>query len=357
MLSLRTLFASLLLLLPSAYGAAQNTACTSPAQKVHEEGYVQIGGIQQWVTIKGGSCANPVILFLHGGPGNPLSPYASAAYGAWEKDYTLVQWDQRGAGMTYGKSTPAEDATLTLEQMRDDGVALAAYLARHLGQRKIILMGSSWGSILGVHMVKARPDLFSAYVGTSQMVSYRENQQATYPRILGLARAAGDADTVTKMEALGPPPWTNPRNFGIVRRAVRKYEALKIDPAPANWWVPAPAYSTPKALADYEAGEDYSFLQFVGLKGNGMFSQVDLPKLGTAFTVPFFLVQGTEDLLTTSDVTQRYFESVSAPQKELVLVPRAGHDPNQLMVDAQFKLLQERVRPLATALSESTAAR
>ncbi|WGG48532.1 alpha/beta fold hydrolase [Rugamonas sp. DEMB1] len=110
------------LLLAAANGGAQTPAaapatldartpplrCGAVPQAVNEAGYVAIGGIAQWVTIKGASCANPVILVVHGGPGNPLSPYADAIYGAWQKDYTLVQWDQRGAGKTYGRNRPAD---------------------------------------------------------------------------------------------------------------------------------------------------------------------------------------------------------------------------------------------------------
>ena len=171
-----------------------------------------VGGIEQWVTIKGGSCANPVILFLHGGPGNTLSPYADSIYGSWEKDFTLVQWDQRGAGRTYGRNAPPADPALTLERMAEDGIALAEYLARRLGKKRIILMGGSGGSILGVHMARSRPDLFHAYVGVAQIVSYRDNQSASYSRVMAMARAAGDRPTISALEALGPPPWENPRN-------------------------------------------------------------------------------------------------------------------------------------------------
>jgi pimeloyl-ACP methyl ester carboxylesterase len=139
----------------------------------NEKGFVKIGGIEQWVTIQSENCANPVILFLHGGPGNTLSPHADAIYGGWTKDFTLVQWDQRGAGMTFGRNKPGEDDKLTVEQMAKDGNELAAYLIKHLGQRKIILMGSSWSSILGVQMVQMKPELFHAYIGSSHIVSLR----------------------------------------------------------------------------------------------------------------------------------------------------------------------------------------
>lgn len=321
-------------------------ACASPAQRVDEKGFVSIGGIEQWVTVKGDSCANPVILFLSGGPGNPLSPYADAVFGAWTKDFTLVQWDQRGAGMTYGRSPPAPDAALSIKQMSDDGAELATYLAHRFGKEKVILWGSSWGSVLGVHMAKAHPELFYAYLGTAQVVNNQENESVSYAKLLGLARAADDQASLAVLEGVGAPPWTDPRSFGKVRRVIRRFEAKVSTPAPEAWWTRAAEYTTPQALADYEAGEEYSFLNFVGMKGDGMAAQVDLPKLGTDFAIPMFFVEGAQDLLATPDVAQRYYDSLTAPQKHLVLLERAGHDPNQDVVDAEYRILMERILPL-----------
>ena len=320
--------------------------CASAEAPVDEKGFVVIGGIEQWVTVKGDRCANPVLLFISGGPGNPLSPYSDAVYGAWARDFTLVQWDQRGAGMTYGRSPPAEDAVLTIQQMRDDGIELAAYLAHRFGKRKVILWGSSWGSILGVHMAKARPELFHAYLGTSQLVNFRENQRISYARLLAVVGASDDAVSMAVLQGVGEPPWTDPRSFGKVRRVIRAYEAKVSTPAPEAWWTPAAEYRTPKAQADYEAGEDYSFLNFVGLKGDGMASRVDLPALGTDFAIPMFFVEGAQDLLATPDVAQRYYDSLTAPQKHLVVLEHAGHDPNQDVIDAEYAILKERILPL-----------
>src|SRR3990167_3539071 len=354
MTTLRALLLTPLLALLPAPTTADNAVsndvapfvCASPAQKVDEKGFVSFGGIEQWVTVKGDSCANPIIFFISGGPGNPLSPYSDAMYGAWAKQFTLVQWDQRGAGMTYGRNPPAEDAALTLKQMSDDGAELAAYIAHRFGKPKVILWGSSWGSILGVHMAKAHPELFYAYLGTSQLVSYRENQAASYARLLGVVRAADDAASLAILEGVGAPPWTDPRSFGKVRRVIRKYEAKVTTAPPEAWWIRPAEYTTPKALADYEAGEEYSFLNFVGLQGNGMFSQVDLPALGTDFAIPMFFVEGAQDLLATPDVAQRYYDSLKAPQKHLLLLEHAGHDPNQDVIDAEYKLLKYYILPL-----------
>lgn len=319
--------------------------CPSPEAPVAEAGYVPLGGIEQWVTITGRRCANPIVLFLHGGPGNPLSPYADALFAGWDDAYTLVQWDQRGAGRTFGRHQPDETTPLTVQRMTEDGLALAEYLTQRLGQSKVIVVGGSWGSVLGVHMVKARPSLFHAYVGFAQIVGATRNQSATYSRLLVLARERDDAQSIDALEAMGSPPWTNPRNPGIVRRITRRYEAPLVDAPPAHWWVRAPASDTPQLLAWDEQGEAYSYLQFVGLDGNGMFAGVDLPALGTRFDVPVFMVQGTEDLVTVADVTREYFERISAPDKALMVVPRTGHDPNTAMLDAIRTVLDQRARP------------
>jgi pimeloyl-ACP methyl ester carboxylesterase len=322
-------------------------SCTSANATLDEKKFIMVGGIQQWITIRGASCDNPVILFLHGGPGNSLSPYADAIYGAWQREFTLVQWDQRGAGKTFAANPATAESALTVERMTQDGIALAEYLTRYLGKRKVILMGGSWGSILGIHMIKSRPDLFYAYVGTGQIVSYRENQNASYTKLIALARAAGDQKTVSAIAALGPPPWTNPRNSGILRRATRIYEARTSAAAPGAWWVPAPEYTAPQMQEYFEQADDYSYLQFVGLKGDGMFSGVDLSQLGMKFEIPVYIIEGSEDLVAVPDVAKRYFDGIAAPDKEYISIPGTGHDPNQAMIDAQYKVLRQKIRPVA----------
>lgn len=341
-------------------GPCAGKQSASAAKPFHEEGFVPIGGIEQWVTISGTKCSNPVVLIVHGGPGNPMTPYADAIYGPWTKDFTVVQWDQRGAGRTYGRNrllaerdsskwTPEQLETLpplSISRLTEDGLEVARYAADRVNQHKVILLGGSWGSALAVHMAKARPAQFHAYLGTGQMVHYTENGLSTYETLLGLARTAGDTKTVSALEALGAPPWKNPRAFGIVRKATRMYEAKTTTPPPKSWWVPGDLYATREAELDYEAGEEYSFLQFVGFKGNGMQASIDLYQLGPKFDLPVFLLEGTEDLVTTPAVAKRYFDTIVAPAKEFILLPNTGHDPNEIMLETQLRTLKSRVMPL-----------
>jgi pimeloyl-ACP methyl ester carboxylesterase len=338
------LVAGLLVSLPSVAGHAP--AACKPGMKISEEGFVPIDGIQQWVTIRGADCANPVVLMVHGGPGNPSTPFAENLYGSWEKDFTLVQWDQRGSGKTFAQNPDTATRSLTMALMAKDGVEVAAYATHRLGKRQVILFGGSWGSALAVNMLKLKPELFSAYQGTSQLVEYRANQSATYTRALELTRAAGDKQAVASLEALGAPPWQNPRAFGIVRRITRRYEAKTTQPAPDTWWNFPPQYDTAAYKAAYTDGEDYSYMQLVGTKGDGMLSRIDLPALGTTFPMPIFIIQGKEDLLTMPSVTKAYFESIKAPTKKYILLDKVGHDPNPLMVDAQLQVLKTQILPL-----------
>ena len=115
---------------------------------VDEAKYVVIGGIEQWITIRGEDRNNPVLLILHGGPGDATNPWGYAGFRSWQKRFTVVQWDQRGAGRTFGKSGPSIAPTMTIDRMTQDGIELAELLRKSLQKDKIILVGHSWGSIL-----------------------------------------------------------------------------------------------------------------------------------------------------------------------------------------------------------------
>jgi pimeloyl-ACP methyl ester carboxylesterase len=337
--------ASRFLLAPECRPAAEKRA-------LREHEYIPIGEIDQWLTIDGASCANPVILFVHGGPGNPLSPFVDELYGEWQKSFTIATWDQRLSGRTYARNEPIAEVTeervaatqLTIARLVADGIEVAEYLQLRLGKRKLILTGGSWGSVLAVHMAHERPDLFYACVGVSQLVNERDNLVASYAATLDQAKRRQDAPSIATLESLGPPPWTNPRNFGRMRRIIRVYETEASTPAPAL--KVAAEYASDADRAAYTAGEELSFVKYVGLAGDGMAADVDLPALGTKYQLPMYLLQGEADLLTRPNIARAWFDSLRAPRKKLVMVPRAGHDPNFAMIDAHFRLIRDEVLPL-----------
>lgn len=325
------------------FGGSRATQCTAAAP-LRQQGYVRIGGIEQWVSLNSSDCTLPVILFLHGGPANPISPFADAIYAGWEQQFTLVQWDQRASGKTWLRNQPAAGERLTLAQMTQDGLALVQYLQQILGNRPLILMGSSWGSALGIKMVQQQPDWFAAYVGSSQLVSGPQNSLASYQAVLKLATAAQDQVALAQLSKLGPPPYAKPN--GILRRLSRQYEAKMATPAPAHWWQAAPAFELEKHAPAYEAAEEYSFLQFMGFDPatgqttSGMYHDIELQRDATVLKLPVYFIQGEADLVTVPAVTAAYVNAIQAPHKELIMVPKAGHGPNAASITAEWQLLQ-----------------
>jgi pimeloyl-ACP methyl ester carboxylesterase len=334
------------LVLASCAGIAHRPAASASRSPIHEDGYVVIGGIEQWITIHGDDRANPVVLMLHGGPGDPLSPYADATYGKWQSRFTLVQWDQRGAGRTWGKSGQPPPDKMTIDVFAQDGIEVAEYAIKHLGVKKVILQGGSWGSVLGVYMLKARPDLFTAWLGDAQLVNMGADFGASYRKILAFAREANDAQTLAKLQAIGAPPWHAIRSFGAFNRIARAYEAKRTTPPPDSWTI-APDYAGKDDQANDDAGDDYAFIQFIGMNGDGELPRMDLAALGPRFGAPVYIVQGEEDLKTPPEIAKRWFDTIVAPDKAFVLVPKAGHDPDAATVDAMYSVLTERIAPVA----------
>jgi pimeloyl-ACP methyl ester carboxylesterase len=314
--------------------------------RIEEATFVRIGGIDQWVTIKGSDRANPVVLFLHGGSGSGLSPFADSMFAGWDKDFTLVQWDQRGLGRTYGKNGPANTPDVTIERMAQDGIEVAEFLTAHLGKRKVILVGGSWGTVLGIQMIHARPDLFYAYLGQGQFVNFQKAVAESYARILAMAREAHDQPTVTALTGIGAPPWNDLHRWPVYHKLELTYQA-KLVTAPYPKVAVDPAYSSPSERAQWDDADDSYWIHFVGLQMSGELTTVDFPSAVPEVATPVFIVQGQEDLNTPADLAKAYFDDLKAPRKAFFLVPGAGHEPTTTILERMHKVLVEQMRPLA----------
>lgn len=320
---------------------------------IKEERFITIGGIEQWITIHGDDTSNPVLLFLHGGPGSTMSPYDDDIYGDWKKDFVLVQWDQRGAGRTFGRNLPADydedywtENPLTVEQMTDDGIAVSEFLIQRLKIQKIILLGTSWGSILGTKMALKRPDLFHAYVGHAQMVSPAQDLITAFHKTHSIAMEQKDLESVKRLDSLGPPPYDNAQNAGKFFRIMKQYEREHSTPAPDSWWKLAPEYDNETDNRHRYDGDDYSFVHFVGHKKMGiqaMNATVDFLEDGLEFEIPVYLIQGETDILTPPKISRVYFDRIKAPKKKYFLLPDAAHGHNQAVVDTQYSIVKDSI--------------
>ena len=316
---------------------------------IDEGRFININGVEQWVRIRGEDRENPVILYLHGGPGaaSSLFTWQYFARWGWEKSFTIVHWDQPGAGRTYAKAGKKIDPALTMTRISHDGIEVAKLIRSELRKDKIILVGTSWGSALGVQMIRLRPDLFYAYVASAQVTDKERDEAVAYEQVLAKARQQNNSSAITELEALGPPPYVTAQSFRVQRKWARHFEGL-----PGNMTTLIHAIYTPGVgLGDFinwvsalEANEKH----FRNSNLSDDWSRFDIRSLGRNFSLPLFFFQGADDDIAPLRQVQNYYEWIHAPQKQLIPIEGGGHSVDLLKGDIFLDLLKEHVRPLAS---------
>ena len=169
------------------------------AGSVSEKLWVDIGGVRQGMFLRGRSKDNPVLLFLHGGPGMPEYFLAEKKNAALEDKFTVCYWEQRGAGLSYQDGMSGAD--ITADHLVDDAIEVSRYLSKCFGQEKIYLMAHSWGTFLGIQAAAKAPELYHAYIGVAQIVDTPASERLAYARMLELFEAKGNQGMVQKLMA------------------------------------------------------------------------------------------------------------------------------------------------------------
>jgi pimeloyl-ACP methyl ester carboxylesterase len=297
---------------------AQDYAISTP-NGIDEGKYLNIGGIEQWVTIRGEDRANPVVLVLHGGPGDATNPWGYAGFRPWLKTYTVVQWDQRGTGRTLGRNGRGSAATLTIDRLVQDGLELASTLRASLGKDKIILVGHSFGSVIGVLMAKARPELFTAFVGTGQVGDQSRGYTVAFDALLARARAAGETQAVRELEAIGPPPYKDGSGYRVQRRWSNLFEgADAFIQGMLGFALTAPGY-TMRDVNDWLDGQSVSAERLVP---QSMALTIDT--FSGHFGLPVFVIQGADDFTTPTSLAKAFVDRIDTPRKAFVTI-KGGH--------------------------------
>jgi pimeloyl-ACP methyl ester carboxylesterase len=301
--------------------------------------YIPIGGIDQWIQIGASAPDRPILLYLHGGPGGTSVP-AAAAWQPWEAHFTVVHWDQRGAGRTFRKNGEAGCGRLTIDRMVKDGIEVAEFLIAQLRQPKILLLGHSWGSALAVYMLRRRAELFSAFVGTGQLVNMRRNEEYNYRRQMEQAERLGNQEALRVLRAIGPPPYSEFSSLLTLRQWTDRLTEGDGDPLQ-----PRPTPIAP----DFTADEVPFMLQGAEFSRKELLAElneIDLPSLGLTFEMPIYFFEGTHDQQTPMELAEQYFAAIFAPHKEFVRFEGCHHFVVMNRPDAFLQELLTRVRPL-----------
>lgn len=285
---------------------------------------IELGGMEQWLLIRGRPTSNPVLLWLHGGPGAAQMPVSRSFNGALEEQFVVVHWDQRGAG----KSNPPgfDESSMTFQQYLEDAHQLTLYLKSRFGQDKIYLVGHSWGSQLGIKLVQTYPQDYYAYVGVSQVVAPALAQQIAYEWLTEQIHTQKNERDRAKLETLGRPPFYEHERFIKFVKLIDSYGG-DFDTSMAKLaWVAlqAPEYSLGDMLAWLDGAnrgsgpmwDDPAYRSFNAIK--------DIPRL----EVPVYLLNGAQDYNTPASLTGQYFDLLEAPSgKQLVIFKASAHTP------------------------------
>jgi proline iminopeptidase len=289
----------------------------SPPQRLEEASFLTIGGIEQWVTIRGDDRRNRVLLLLHGGPGDVQSPFIST-YAPYEKDFVLVQWDQRGAGRTFAKSGAAG---VSLEKLVVDGIDLAKQLHKRFPKQKLIVFGHSWGSVVATEMVQQRPELFDAYVGTGQVAAWADSVQFQFDFLKRRYKEKADAIALASLEAIGKPDPKNLQQYFSFSRPIRQH----LNPSDTAWLAEMRKVAVANGETETTMKATGEGMTVSGAALSGSMVAEDLSATALRFKIPYYVIQGRHDLFTPTPLAEAYFNKVSAPRKRLIIIEDAGH--------------------------------
>ncbi|MGA2335524.1 MAG: alpha/beta hydrolase [Terriglobales bacterium] len=304
---------------------------------------VRIGGIDQWVSIRGVDKRNPVLLLIHGGPGYVSIPMSWWFSRGWEEYFTVVQWDQRGAGKTYLLNDPTSiTPTLTLERMVGDAEEMTSWIRLNLGKQKIFVMGHSWGSYLGLELAERHPDWLYAYIGVGQLIDGPESERRGWAFALEAARRAGNSEAVRELEAIAPyfvPGQRTPLKDIYTQRKWLDFYGGVMAHRQGN--------SAESALA--QLSPDYTDEEISRIwQGNDFSEQHLLPEVLNQdlsgirkLDCPLIVFAGRYDFNVNSEVAAEWFAKVKAPSKELVWFENSAHLP---MTEEPGKFLVSLVR-------------
>jgi pimeloyl-ACP methyl ester carboxylesterase len=318
-------------------------------QQSLEDGlFVDINGVEQWITIRGCDLKNPVVLMLPG-PGVGFSRMAEF-FSPWERDYTLVQWDQPGAGATAAKHGEKACGPLSYDRIVRDGIAVVEWVRRRLSVPAIALLGFSGGTIIGLNMVSQRPELFSAYVGSGQIVDWARQDTLSYRMVLERARSARSAPAIAELEMIGAPPYSRASDDAIKSKyagaptAAEQRALARLDPkVMASMNAPPPdATYVPKGLT---LGDTRTMAMAAYRALRGELVAFDARRLGLKYFVPMVFLQGEMDVFTVTSEVKSYVEEIEAPRKVFTLIEGAGHSAF-LMRDEFLASLNRHVRPI-----------
>jgi proline iminopeptidase len=289
---------------------------------------VRIGGIDQWISVRGFDRRNALLLYIHGGPGFPAMPTSWSYQRGWEEYFTVVQWDQRGAGKTYVANDPrVVGPTMTQQRMIADAEEMIGWLRRTFEKKKIFVLGHSWGSYLGLEIARRHPEWLHAYIGMGQITDSLESERRGWRFAMDNARRANNAQAVRELESIAGYAQGNRllrwKDVELQRRWLGFYGGAVHGRKRFDHEIVGTALAPEYSDADVQTiwvASDFSEEHLLPAVLTTDFRDV------TSLECPMILFNGRHDYNVSASVAAEWFERLRAPSKTLVWFERSAHD-------------------------------
>jgi len=291
---------------------------------------ITLGDLKQWIFIRGTDQTNPILLFLHGGPGAPLLGMSSSRKYDAEliKHFTVVHWDQRGAGKSFNSDIPVD--AMTLDRFVEDCNELIDYLRNRFHTQKVFIVAHSGGTVIGIKTAHKYPEKIHSYVGVAQVINEYEQQKVSYDFLVEEAEKSGDVKKQKAIKAIDPPPYDSPKKFLEMEGHIGHYggflhsKSMKDMIILALNFLTSPEYSLSEGIRTFRnKGFDFTI--------NAMWEElknVNLTKEIKSIKVPIYFFEGKYDVTTPTVVVEKFYENLDAEKgKKLFIFEKSGHFP------------------------------
>jgi pimeloyl-ACP methyl ester carboxylesterase len=287
---------------------------------VAEVAYLRLGGLDQWVMIRGESADNPPLIVLHGGPGFSETAFLRTLNAPLEKLFTFVHWDQRGTGKSFRRDIPR--SSMTAEQLVSDLDELVDAVRKRFGRSKVVIFGHSWGSVLGVLYAARFPQKVAVYVGGAQIGDWPAAESLSYAFALAEAERLGNDAALKKLRRIGPPPYPAESVFTertVVSRLEGRMRAKEL------WKVGRAVLGAPESSLFDLVGTLRGFRFSMGALWAEV-SRLNLVQLVPALQMPVFFFLGRKDHWVPPETSLAYFDALTAPSKQVMWFEESGHE-------------------------------
>lgn len=316
---------------------------------------VTIGGIPQNIWFRGVSRSNPVLILLHGGPGASESALFRHYNADLEQHFLVVYWEQRGTGRSYHADIPPE--SMNIDRFVNDLDEVAELAKRRFNQDKVVLLGHSWGTVLGILYAARYPEKIAAYIGVAQIADMPQGDRLSYQFALAAARQRGNSSAVSELQKIGPPPYASVDDRLTVGNWVERFGGVFHTDLSTGKLILAALGTDETNLIDlvkFGQGNRFS-LELL----DGEIAPLNLTQRYRSFNVPMFFLLGRDDKQVPAVLAEEYFKTITAPCKQLIWFEQSAHNPpfeepgkfNQVLIEQILPIARDRTcsHPLAHA--------